>query len=218
MYLNVNQRVPVARETEEDFLVPIMVDVMASSTAKRTSNQVDSIDNSGEFVIGRMWAERWDLALSEDCGFNATKIADISGVWMQVTETIMRGGRRFRPELCIEGFVSDITFLHEILLHPSIEDRVAVVDAMIRPLVTMNSLVLMQYEQGESYHLEDREYSDLGFCKIARSNLLLKDNSLRYPFSDRFPGGKQVELNATAEQEQWLLNHWEKLVIDHPAL
>lgn len=219
MYLNVNQRVPVARETEADFVVPILVDVIAFSTSREDGNRIQQVVNPPEeYVVGRLWAERWDLSLSEDCGYNPIEIADVSGVWMQVAETLMRAGKRFRPELGIEGFVLEILFLHEVLLHPAIEDRVAVIDSMIRSLTGINSLVLMQYEQGESHHLEDSEYRDLGFCKIARSNLLMKDTSLRYPFNDQHPGGKKVEIFGTLQHEQWLMDHWEKLLIDHPAL
>jgi hypothetical protein len=219
MHLNVSHRVPIAREVETDFIVPIIIDVLDdAAVSKETTDRDDANAERSEFVVGRLWAERWDLALSEECGYEPIHIADVSAVWQQVCETLMKGRKQFRSDLGIEGFVSEIVYLHELLLHPEIRDRVAVVDAMIRSLTGINSLVVMQYEQGESHHLEDREYRDLGFCKIARSNLLIKDSSLRYPFSDKHPAGKSVEVDATFEHEQWLLEHWEKLIIDHPAL
>lgn len=216
MYLNINQRVPIARQTEADFILPIIVDVLAAPQIDLRESA--KLEETSDFVVGRLWAERCDLALSEECGYNAVHIGDVSGVWLQVVETLMRSGRRFRPELGIEGFVSEIIFLHEYLLHPEIENRVAVIDSIIRSLTGINSLVLMQYELGESYYLEDWEYRDLGFCKIARSNLLIKDTSLQYPFAKKHPDGQIVELYGTLEHEQWLLEQWEKLLIDHPAL
>jgi hypothetical protein len=218
MYINVNQRVPVARENETDFIVPIIVDVLARSSEENLTNRLEKPEDPCDYVVGRLWAERWDLALSEECGFNAIHVADVSGVWMQVVETLMRSGRRFKPELGIEGFVSEIVFLHEYLLHPKIENRVAVVDSIIRSIAGNNSLVLMQYEQGESHYLEDTEYRDLGFCKIARSNLLIKDTSLQYPFAEAFPAGQALEVTGSVAHEQWLFEHWEKLLLDHPAL
>lgn len=218
MYLNINQRVPAARETEVDFIDPIIVDVLAARRIDHRSAHRRGLDQPSEFVVGRLWAERWELALSEECGYNANHIGEVSGVWLQVVETIMRSGKRFRPELGIEGFVSEVIFLHEYLLHPDIVNRVAVIDAIIRSLTGIHSLVLMQYEQGESHHLEDGEYHDLGFCKIARSNLLIKDTSLQYPFAEKHPGGQLVDLGGTQEREQWLLDNWEQLLIDHPAL
>ena len=92
------------------------------------------------------------------------------------------------------------------------------VDSIIRSITGINSLVLMQYEQGESYHLEDSEYRDLGDCKIARSNLLIKDTSMQYPFAESHPAGQQIKVHGTLEHEQWVFERWEKLLIDHPAL
>ena len=77
---------------------------------------------------------------------------------------------------------------------------------------------MMHHEQSEPYHLEGWECRDLGFKKIARSNLLIRDNHFRYPFSDEAPTGRDVTYVATAEHEEWLLEQWEKLIIDHPSL
>lgn len=219
MHLCINQRAPIARETEVDFFSPILVDLFALARPDRSpTHRISELNKQQEFIVGRMWAERWELALSEDCGYQPSEVAEVSPVWTQVAETLMRGRRKFRSDLGIEGVVLDLLFLHEVLLHPDIEDRVAVMDAMLRPLVGINSLVLMHYEQGESHHLEDHEYRDLGFCKIARSNLLMKDTSLRYPFADQHPAGKSVSLTGSSEQESWLLDNWDKLLSDHPAL
>ena len=197
IYLSRNERLPIARQSESDFVVPLIVDALASADAVDASDEIDTQRRSStedaehEWLIGRMWAERWDVGLSLECGFTAEQIGDgVSAVWCQVVETLLRTGGRFRSELQIDSFVSEILLLHELLLHPAIEPRVAVGDAMLRCLTGTGTLVLMQYEQGEPHHLEDREYCELGFRKIARSNLLIKDCSLRYPFAERFPAAR----------------------------
>lgn len=215
MHLNVNQRMPIARTSEEDFVVPIFVDLLAHGEFDESNPD----QQLGEFLVGRVWADRIDWCLAEDCGVSATAICNASGaVWMEVLETLTRSdGKRFRPDLHLNDFVNDIVFLHESLFHPDLTNRVALLDAVINATSCMNSLVLMHYEQSQPYHLEDWEYRDLGFKKIARSNLLLRDNHLRYPFGDSNPGGILIPFSANAEHENWLIEHWENLVADHPA-
>ena len=137
---------------------------------------------------------------------------------MEVFDTLTRRGRRLRRDLNLDNFVFDIVFLHETLLHPEIEDRVAVLDAVINAASNMNSLVLTHYEQSQPHHLEDWEYHSLGFKKIARSNLLLRDNHFRYPFGDAHPGGRKIAFQANSEHESWLTEHWDDLIADHPSL
>lgn len=275
MQLNVNIRSPISRQSEVDFIVQVLVDVVVPSAfadevdfdgldgldlvtdfesasslpshdsvsdSPEISGSSDALDDDGlgydsqglgsederelgeeldpEFVVGRIWGERLDWSYAEACGYSNLEVCDAaSGTWMQVFETLSSsGGDRFRRELNLDGFVSEIVFIHEILLHPEIVDRVAVLDAVFRSISTDNSLLLLYHEQSEPHHLEDWEFRDLGFKKIARSNLLLKDNHFRYPFGDEHPAGKTVEFVATAEHEHWLLENWDQLIADHPAL
>lgn len=173
-----------------------------------------------EFLVGRIWAERLEWFHAEECGFEVSSVCDArSGTWMQVLETLSRNaGRTLRKDLDLTNFVSDVVFIHEVLLHPDISDRVAVLDAAIKTMSSDNSLVLMYHEQSETRHLEDWECGALGFKKIARSNLLLKDNHFRYPFGDSHTAGREVNLVATAEHEAWILGQWEELITDHPSL
>jgi hypothetical protein len=180
---------------------------------------VDAADSFMEFLVGRMWAERVDWFYAEECGYDILDVCDArSGTWLQVLETLCHnGGKGFRKELNIDSFVNDVIFVHEALLHPEIADRVALLDAALRGITTDNSLILMYHEQSEPHHLEDWECHELGFKKIARSNLLLRDNHFRYPFSDRHTAGRPIEFHGTAEHEQWMLEHWEELIADHPS-
>jgi hypothetical protein len=191
---------------ESDFIVPVYIDALAPDS--------EDPESAEHYIVGRLWGERWDVSESDECGFNPIEIGDISPTWMQVVETLLKSGQKFRSELGLDGYISDILFINEVLFHPLIEDRVPMIDAAIRALTGINSLVLMHYDQGEPHNLHDRELKDLGFKKIARSNLLLKDCSLRYPFGQKFPGGKQVELLSSQVQQQWLLEQWNKLVLD----
>lgn len=222
MHLNINTRVPIARQCESDFVIQMLVDVMVPGEFNEVtlSKDDDHEELEPEFVVGRMWAERLDWFAAERCGYSVAAICDqASGTWMQILETLChRGGESFRKDLGIDSFVSEIVFLHEILLHPEIRDRTSIVDAALRGLSTDNSLLLMYHEQSQAYHLEDWECRDLGFKKIARSNLLLRDNHLRYPFGDHYGAGRRVDFTASAEHEIWLLERWEDLITDHPSL
>jgi hypothetical protein len=220
MHINVTETTPVARETEADFIVPLFVDVVAEGVFDGATEEDQLDDEAGsEFVVGRVWAERLDWLYAEECGHEVLPICDVSGPWMQVLETVSKdGGRTFRKDLNLESLITDIVFVHEILLHPEITDRIAVLDAILRGLTSDNSLILMHYEQSEAHHLEDWECNDLGFKKIARSNLLIKDNHYRYAFGDQHPAGRSVKLQATIEHENWLIENWRELITDHPSL
>jgi hypothetical protein len=255
MKISLSSHRPIARTDELDFVVELLVDVLASGdfggadeeapepeeindgefflaaeastdfeTRESQANALRRLNLEGnmeaEFLVGRIWAERLDWFHAEECGFEVSSVCDArSGTWMQVLETLSRNaGRTLRKDLNLTNFVSDVVFIHEVLLHPEISDRVSVLDAAIRTMSSDNSLVLMYHEQSETRHLEDWECGALGFKKIARSNLLLKDNHFRYPFGDSHTAGREVDLLATVEHEAWILSQWEELITDHPSL
>ncbi len=217
MHININIRTPVARLSESDFVVPILVDIIAPG---KFSTEGAEDDPLSEYVVGRVWSERLDWALAEAMGISPVQVCDAaSATWLQVYETLStKKGNGFRRDLNLDTFVNELFFIHEFLIHPDISDRVAVLDAVMNGMSGDNSLVLMHYEQGLPHHIDDWEYRDLGFKKIARSSLLIRDNHFRYPFGDLHCGGREVDFSGTAEHEEWLLDHWDNLIADHPSL
>ena len=217
MQINVNCRIPVARESESDFVVPILVDIVAPGKFSLDSAR-DDLDN--EYIVGRVWAERLDWFLAETLGFSPVHLCDAaSSTWLQVYETLMSKKRNgFRKDLHLEDMVDDLIFVHEFLIHPEVPDRLPLLDAALRSISSNQSLILMYHEPAEPSPVDNWELRDLGFKKIARSCLLLRDNQYRYPFGDAHPGGRAVEFAANVEQEEWLLDHWNSLIADHPSL
>ena len=179
----------------------------------------ESPSNETEYLVGRIWAERLDWFYAEECGYSVASVCDArSGTWNQVLETISKNaGQSLRKDLDLTEFVSEVIFIHESLIHPEIKDRLAILSAAIRGMSSDNSLVLMYHEQSEPYHLEDWECHELGFKKIARSNLLIRDNHFRYPFGDSYTAGRQIKFTATAEHEAWLIEQWQAVMLDHPS-
>lgn len=246
MHLQIKIDQPLSRRSEADFVVPICTDFIAGGML---AGDVDSDQNfvsddaEPEFIVGRIWAERLDWFHAEECGYSVLDICDeASGTWMQVLETLSDdGGESFRSDLGLDHFNTEVIFIQKILLHPEIQDRVALVDASLRGMSTGNALLLMHHEantalpmdvdddsdwtsqqQNEISHwqinpaanalanpLSDRECHELGFRKIARSNLVLRDNHFRYPFGDEHSEGREVDFVATAEHEAWLHEQWE---------
>lgn len=214
MHININIRSSIARQCESDFVVPIVVDVVAPGKF--------SIDNAhndleSEYVVGRLWSERIDWFRAEVQGYSHVDLCDsTSATWLQVYETLMsRKGNGFRKDLNLDGLIADLVFVHEFLLHPDITDRLTVLDAILKGISSEQGLVLMNHEAIEDGQLEDWELRDLGFKKIARSNLVLRNNQLRYPFGDAHIGGRPYEFSATSEHEEWLMERWDHLIADY---
>jgi hypothetical protein len=59
--------------------------------------------------------------------------------------------------------------------------------------------------------LAEKELADLGFCKIAGSDLIFRHSALRTPFHDAHPTGQDAtDAVAEAEHEAWVLQEWKK--------
>lgn len=227
MQILVKSRFPVARDSEDAYVVPVLVDIRSDGpTAPFEPNFNSAPDpefsesETGKFLVGRLGFEKLFLGEAEEAGFSLALVCDAaSAVWLKVMETLTkRGGQRFRRDLQLEGYVDDILFLHEVVLHPDIVDKVPLVDAAIRAASGPASLIVSNYAAGQAVpQLLDSEYRDLGFRKIANSDLVLRDNRLRYPFGDRHPMGYAVEFTASAQHEAWTLDRWQALDIDFPA-
>ncbi len=225
MHININTRSSITRQRESDFIVPILADILSPGPFGEPANadflepEVSEAILGTEFLVGRIWAERMDWSEAEECRFSVAAVCDgASSVWLEVFETLTKKGRRLRRDLQLDDFVQDIVFLHEILIHPDVVDRLALLDAVIRAITNGGSLIIMHYDQSQPHHLADKDFRDLGFRKIARSNLVLRDNRFRYPFGDQFPKGRAVEFAANAEHEAWMLGQWESLIADNPAM
>lgn len=225
LFLNVNKRIPLVRETESDFVVPILVDVLADVNSDHTisssSGAKDQVENQEDrpYIVGRLWAECWEFEYSMQCGYSAIRVADsVSATWEDVVGTLMRSGKRFRSDLDIDDYVTDILFLHKFLFHPDMDRPAVALDAILRALTNEASLVLAQYQPGHDKPWQDWEYRELGFKKIAGSSMLLRNCSYRYPLGDTHPAGKSIQIAASSAHESWVLEQWEQLVLDHPEI
>ena len=62
------------------------------------------------------------------------------------------------------------------------------------------------------YGLIDSELADLGFRRIAGSNLIYRHSALKSDFSEKHPFGLDIpaDFEASESDEAWVLREWEK--------
>jgi hypothetical protein len=59
--------------------------------------------------------------------------------------------------------------------------------------------------------LSETELADLGFCKIAGSELIFRHSAWRTPFHDAYPTGQDAtDAVAEPEQEGWVRQEWKR--------
>ena len=57
----------------------------------------------------------------------------------------------------------------------------------------------------------DSELADLGFCKIAGSELIFRHSAFRTPFHDAHPTGQDaIDAVAEPEDEEWVEKEWQR--------
>jgi hypothetical protein len=110
--------------------------------------------------------------------------------------------------LKIKEITSHVMLVYGAVFHPSIHPyRQGILDSALNLFGEESVAVMWKDTSG----LSETELADLGFCKIAGSELIFRHSALRTPFHDAHPTGQDAP-NAVAEpeQEEWVEKEWQK--------
>jgi len=200
MHLRVRFESPLHRSDQADYMTYLSIDVLAQERISDTP-----------YIVGKIEMEKLHWFDAQEDGYSLLHVCDAdSAGWLEVYEILTEVGKdgRLRADLQLEDFFVHVFLMHHFLLHPDIEDRVAVLDAAIRATTTNDSVVATWHEAPHNTLLTDAELAELGFKKIAGSSLIFRDNHFRYKFGDAHPRGRELQFEGNAQRESWLLNHW----------
>jgi len=94
-------------------------------------------------------------------------------------------------------------FLYGAVFHPAIHPyRQGILDTALKPVREDSVAVMWKDTSG----LSETELADLGFCKIAGSELIFPPFGLRTPFHDANPTGQNTDAAvAEPEHEEWVM-------------
>jgi hypothetical protein len=149
----------------------------------------------------------WTNALVD--GVSLFEICDNDSQGLHELHTILTKGKEdIRPDLKIKEVTSHVMFLYSAVFHPSIHPyRQGILDAALKLFGEESVAVMWKDTSG----LSGAELADLGFCKIAGSELIYRHSALGTPFHDANPTGQNTD-DAVAEPkyEEWVKQEWER--------
>jgi len=187
----------VARTDLDDYVRPLEIDIRCYDE-----------DCNDEYTVGRLAMDQilWADALVD--GVSLFEICDNDSQGLHEVHTILtKGKQEFRPDLQINEVTSHVMFLYGAVFHPSIHAyRQGILDAAFNMFGEESLAVMWKATSG----LSEVELADLGFCKIAGSDLIFRDSSLRTPFGDKFPKGQDADVDALPEYEEWVEQEWKR--------
>lgn len=165
-------------------------------------------DYLNEYTVGKLSLDQilWMDALVD--GVSLFEICDNdSGGMHEVHSILTKGKQEFRPDLQIKEVTDHVLFLYGAVFHPSIHPyRQAILQSIFRLFGEECLAVMWKDTSG----LSETELADLGFRKIAGSDLIFRHMTLRTPFSDRFPKGQDAEVTAQPEFDEWVKLEWKR--------
>jgi hypothetical protein len=166
-------------------------------------------DALNEYLVGKLAVDQilWADAITD--GISLFDICDSDSQGLHEAHTILtKGKQEFRPDLKITEITSHVMFVYGAVFHPSIHPyRQGILDAALI-LFGEDSLAVMWKDTSG---LPEKEQADLGFCKIAGSDLIFRHSALRTPFHDAHSTGQDATgAVSKAEDEEWVLQEWKK--------
>jgi hypothetical protein len=189
---------PVARTELDDYVRHLEIGVACYDE--------DGLD---EYTVGKLAMDQilWADAVVDGVSLFEVCDSDSQGLH-EVHVTLTKGGQDFRPDLRINEVTDHVLFLYGAVFHPSIHPyRRGILQAAFT-LFGEESLAVMWKDTSG---LSEPELADLGFCKVAGSDLIFRHSALRTPFGDRFPRGQgDDDVAASAEVEDWVEREWKR--------
>src|SRR5262249_19728912 len=143
-----------------------------------------------EYIVGKLAVDRllWADAIMDRVSLFDICDNDSQG-WHEVHTILTKGKQDFRPDLHIHEVTNHVMFLYGAVFHPSISVyRQGLLDTALN-LFGEESLAIMWKDTSG---LSEKDLADLGFRKIAGSELIYRHSALRTPFSDAYPTGPDI--------------------------
>jgi hypothetical protein len=146
--------------------------------------RVGGYDEEGvnEYVVGKLAMDQilWADAIVESESLFEICDNDSQGLH-EVHSILTKGKQEFRPDLKIKEPVDHVMFLYGAVFHPSIyPHRQGILDAAFRLFGEISLAVMWKDSSG----LSEPELADLGFCKIAGSDLIFRHSALQTKFGE----------------------------------
>ena len=157
-----------------------------------------------EYVVGKLavdrilWADAFidGTALSEICDSDSQSLHEVHSI-------LTKGKEDFRRDLKIEEFTNHVMFLRRAVIHPTLYAyHPGILYASLNLFGEESLAVMRMHTSG----LSESDLADLGFCKIAASELIDRHSSLRTPFNEAHPSGQETgDAVALPEHEAWVM-------------
>ena len=160
-------------------------------------------------IVGKLAVDQilWADAITD--GVSLFDICDSDSQGLHEVHTILTKGKQdFRPDLQIQEVTNHVMFLYGAVFHPSIHVyRQGILDTVLNLFGEESVAVMWKDTSG----LSEKELADLGFCKIAGSELIFRHSALRTPFHDAHPTGQDApDAVAEPEDEECVMQEWKK--------
>ena len=200
MQLHCEFSIPVARSDFDDYIRHIEISVGCCDR-----------DATNEYIVGKLALDQilWADAIVD--GVSLFDICEADSQGLHEVHTILTKGKEdFRKDLKINEVTSHIIFVYGAVFHPSIHPyRQGILDTALKMFGEDSLAVMWRNTSG----LSETELADLGFCKIAASELIFRHSALRTPFSDANPTGQNTDAAvAEPEHEEWVTLEWKRFL------
>lgn len=197
MRLHCEFSTPVARTDLDDYIRHLEISVGCYDE-----------ECANEHIVGKLALDQilWADALVD--GASLFEICDNDSQGLHEVHSILtKGKQEFRPDLKINEVTSHVMFLYGAVFHPSIHPfRQGILDAAFN-LFGEESLAVMWKDTSG---LSESDLADLGFCKIAGSDLIFRHSTLRTKFGDEHPTGQDADVVAEPAFEEWVMQEWQR--------
>ncbi len=202
IYISCQFDTPLGRSDYSDNVRALQLDVSA----------YDDVGN--RILLGKIAADQVLIGDAQSNGMPLLDVCDQDSQGLYETyEALFDDKGEFQPELNIDVPADSLIFVWRAVLHSRLRPYLPGVIDTIGTLFGNEAVLAMWHQTTD---LSDAELSQLGFRRIAGSELIYRHSALRSDFYDEHPSGMDVPLDFAAEEsdEEWVLAEWKK---DKPA-
>ena len=185
-------RAPIFRGDVSDYVRELEITVFAFS------------ENGEDIVVGRIAATQVMTAEAELDGENLFDVFDADSQGLSEVCEALFDGQEPRPELTYEA-TGRLVFIYRIVLHPSIRQFAQGIISSVGVLFGEDTILVLWRGNTD---LTDRELDEIGFAKIAGTELVFSHQSLLTHYSKKHPQGDPASFDYVAEPEfeDWVDN------------